>query len=292
MLRTAVLAVAVTTALAACSSGDSTSASSPATAAAITAAVSHYPVQYLVQQVGGDLVQIESLTSPGTEPHDVELSPQQVAQVQQADTVFYLDAFQPAVDDAVTEAQGTVVNLADGLPVRQQDGAPDPHVWLDPLLMRQMATTVADTLSAADPAHQQTYEANAQALQAELGTLDQQWRKGTADCAIRTMVVSHEAFGYLADQYGFDQKGISGLSPENEPSAAAIAELTQFVQDNGVTTVYTESLIDPAVAQTVASESGAQTATLDPLETQPADGDYLSAMQTNLSTVSAGQSCS
>jgi zinc transport system substrate-binding protein len=255
--------------------------------------VSHYPIEFLVEQVGGDLVQVDTLTSPGAEPHDLELSPQQVGQVQSAATVFYLSGFQPAVDDVVPEADGTVVDLTAGLPLRDsEEYGSDPHVWLDPELMGQMATTVADALSQADPQNRGTFEANAQTLRSELRALDQEWERGTAQCEVRTMVVSHEAFGYLADRYGFVQKGIAGLSPETEPSAQAIADLTRFVRDNGVTTVYTETLIDPAVAQTIAAEAGAQTATLDPLEGPPATGDYLSAMRQNLQTVSDGQRCS
>lgn len=300
-------------ALSACSdSSSSTGATAePSTPAAMTAVVSHYPAQFLVSRVGGDLVDVENLTAPGAEPHDLELTPQQVAEVAEADAVFYIAGFQPAVDETVGEATGTVVNLTEGLPLRKGEehsheeegnhaeeeahgGAEitDPHVWLDPVLMQQMAGTVAETLSAADPEHSEQYAQNAAALEQELTSLDEQWSAGTKNCEIRTMVVSHEAFGYLADQYGFQQKGISGLSPENEPSAAAIAELAGFVKDNGVTTVYTETLVDPAVAETVAAEAGAQTATLDPLEGPPAQGDYISAMQENLETVRAGQSCS
>jgi len=257
---------------------------------------SHYPVEFLVEQVGGDLVDVQTLTAPGTEPHDLELSPQQVAEVDQAAALFYIADFQPAVDEVVGEAGGEVVDVSQGLPLRTAastdgQGGTDPHVWLDPVLMQQMATTVADGLAQADPEHAEQYQDNARALQAKLTDLDGQWRKGTRDCRIRTMVVSHEAFGYLANQYGFDQKGIAGLSPETEPSASAIAELASFVRDNGVTTVYTEALVDPSVAETVAQEAGAQTAVLDPLEGPPAQGDYLSGMRENLQTIRDGQSC-
>lgn len=287
----AILATAAVLTMAACSSTTDT-ATTPTATDTLPVSVSHYPVEFLVQQVGGDLVSVQSLTSQGTEPHDVELSAQQIGQVQQSAAVFYIGTFQPAVDEAVAEAQGSAVDLTQGLQLRDQDGVPDPHVWLSPTLMQQMAGTVADTLAAQDPDNADTYQANAQALQEELGALNEKWTDATTTCDIRTMVVSHEAFGYLADQYGFDQKGISGLSPETEPSAAAIADLTRFVQDNGVTTVYTETLVDPAVAETIANEAGAQTAALDPLESQPAGGDYFSAMTTNLDTLASGQSCS
>ena len=152
--------------------------------------------------------------------------------------------------------------------------------------------SVADTLAETDPDNAQTFQDNAAALTEELATLNTEWEVGTATCEIDTLVVSHEAFGYLANQYGFEQKGIAGLTPETEPSAAAIAELADFVKNNGITTVYTETLVDPAVAETVAAEAGVQTAVLDPLEGPPAQGDYLSAMRDNLDTVMAGQNCS
>ena len=284
-MRTSLILAAASLLLAGCGGSGTESTGD----AGLPVIASHYPVEYLVEQVGGDLVDVEMLTSPGTEPHDLELSPQQVGQVQQADAVFYIEGFQPAVDQAIGEAEGTVVDLAAGLPLRAE--GTDPHIWLDPVLMRQMAGTVADTLAAADPANAQTYQTNKDTLDAQLVSLDREWSERTQNCQIRTMVVSHEAFGYLADQYGFDQKGIAGLSPDSEPSAAAIAELATFVRDNGVTTVYTETLVDPAVAQTVAAEAGARTATLDPLEGPPTDGDYLTAMRTNLDTVAEGQSC-
>jgi zinc transport system substrate-binding protein len=299
-MRRTLLPIAFGTVLlaAGCSASQSGDAASPSTPQSTqTVVASHYPVQFLAEQVGGDLVDVQTLTAPGAEPHDLELSPQQVAEVQEATAVFYIANFQPSVDEAVAESSGTTVDLSEGLPLRKSDEEPDrggvdPHVWLDPVLMQQMAVTVADTLAEADPDNAQTYQDNAAELGTELAALNTDWEEGTATCEIRTMVVSHEAFGYLADQYGFEQKGISGLSPETEPSASAIADLVSFVEDNGVTTVYSETLVDPAVAETIAAEAGVQTATLDPLEGPPADGDYLSAMRTNLATVSAGQSCS
>jgi zinc transport system substrate-binding protein len=314
MIRFAAVAAVGALALAGCSNANDASAdtASPPAEAALTVTVSHYPVQFLVERIGGDAVAVENLTTPGAEPHDLELTPQQVAELQDASTVFYLGGFQPALEDAVPEANGTVVDLTEGLTLREAEahthdeehadgeehadeeehGSTDPHVWLSPVLMQQMATTVADTLSEQSPENQQVFADNAAQLQNELEALNTEWTDGTANCEIRTMVVSHEAFGYLADQYGFDQRGISGLSPENEPSAAAIAELTTFVRDNGITTVYTEELVDPSVAETIAAEAGVQTALLSTLETQPEDGDYFSAMRSNLETVSAGQSCS
>lgn len=296
MIRT-VIAIAAVATLAACSAPDSSSTAGSTAGVQVVAA--NYPAQFLVERVGGDLVSTTTLTAAGADPHDVELTPQQVGEIQDADALFYISEFQPAVDEAAQQTSGTAVDLAAGITLREDDEhgdedhghATDPHIWLDPELMVQMAGTVADSLSEADPANTDLYQANAKELSGELDELNQQFQKGTANCAIRTMVVSHEAFGYLADRYGFDQKGISGLSPETEPSASAIADLVDFVRDNGVTTVYTEVAVDPAVAQTIADEAGAATATLDPLGSEPENGDYLTTMRTNLETLRAGQSC-
>lgn len=292
----AFILVAVTAVLAGCGGTPDEDSASPSGESAVTAVASHYPVEFLVSRIGGDAVAVDTLTAPGAEPHDVELTPQQVASLQDSDTVFYISGYQPAVDDAVGGASNTVVDLSDGLASRVSDeqSGTDPHIWLDPTLMSAMAVTVADTLTAADPDNAATFRANAESLQEELATLDEQWAAGTANCESRTMVVNHEAFGYLADRYGFDQKGISGLSPENEPSAEAIAELTEFVRNNNVSTVYTETLVDPAVAETIAAETGASTAVLDPIEglAEGSDGDYLSIMADNLETLRAGQACS
>ncbi len=119
-------------------------------------------------------------------------------------------------------------------------------------------------------------------------------QQGLADCAVTTLVTSHDAFGYLADRYGLEVVGISGLSPSAEPSAASLAEISTLVRERGVTTVYTETLVDPAVAETVAQEAGVRTAVLDPLEgltDESAGSDHLEVMRANLATLQEGQGC-
>lgn len=291
--------------LSACSSG--TAATGSESGAPVSVVTAFYPLQFVVEKVGGDRVDVTSLTAPGTEPHDLELTPQQVASVSDADLVVYLAGFQPAVDDAVAQESGDALDAGAGLTrlaataaqveEATAEGGPapttDPHVWLDPTNLAKIADSVAARLAQIDPAGADTYRANATALDAQLADLDQAWKKGTTTCANRDLVVSHEAFGYLAKRYGFTQRGISGLSPDAEPSPAKIAEVADFVKANGVTTIYYEALVDPKVAQTVASETGAATAMLDPLEglAQGSTDDYLTVMRKNLDTVQKGQSC-
>ncbi len=280
--------------LAACSSAaDSTSDADAAGTTSVVAAF--YPLEYAAEAVGGDAVTVTSLTPPGAEPHDIELSAAQVAQIAEADLVLYIRGFQPAIDEAVDQqAADRSIDVASGLPLLSgADAAADPHVWLDPANMAAIGEAIGARVSEITPASATTVDAATAEFSAEMAALDEEFATGLATCAIRDLVVSHEAFGYLADAYGFQQVGLSGLSPEAEPSPARLKEVADLVRTNGITTIYYETLVDPKVAQTVADETGATTAVLDPLEglEEGATGDYVSIMQENLATLRTGQSC-
>lgn len=304
MIRHRATAVAVIgllgLALTGCSSGSDSSAPSDSP---ITVMAAFYPLQYAAEQVGGADVAVTGLTPPGAEPHDVELTPQQIAEVSEADLILYIKGFQPAVDEAVAQvAPDKAVDVSQGitmLPGHSEAGATgadsgtDPHIWLDPLNMVTIADTITARLGEIRQDGSATFAANAATLDQKLTDLDEQWTAQTQKCTSRDLVVSHEAFGYLAERYDFTQVGISGLSPEAEPSPAKVAEVTDFVRKNNVKTIYFETLVDPKVAETVAAETGATTAVLDPLEGLPegSDGTYLTVMEQNLATVVAGQPC-
>jgi len=270
----------------------------------IVVVASAYPIAEAAARVGGDLVDVANLTPPGVEPHDLELAPDDLEALLSADVVLFVGGgFQPAVQDAVAEAEGTVVDVlagVDTLPL-SDDGAGtesgvDPHVWLDPERFATVVGAVADTLAERDPADAETFRANAEAYEAELATLDGELRDGLASCAGRLLVVSHAAFGYLADAYGLEQEAIAGISPEAEPDPARLAELRALVEREGVTTIFTEELVSPKVAETLAAEAGVTTAVLNPLEglTQAqldAGQDYGSVMRRNLETLRGALGC-
>jgi zinc transport system substrate-binding protein len=278
----------------------------------LTVVAGFYPLEWAAERVGGDLVDVSSLTPPGAEAHDLELTPQDVAAVAEADLLVYLDGFQPALDEAAaTEAADTAWDAGqaadlsrtseehshEGEEEHAEEGEEpvDPHFWLDPTRLAAVGDALADRLTELDPDGAATFEENAAALRADLEGLDAEMQAGLANCAVDTLVTSHDAFGYLADRYGLRVVGISGLSPSQEPSPAQLAEIATLVRENGVTTVYTETLVDPAVAETVAAEAGVRTAVLDPLEgltDDSAGADYLSVMRTDLATLQEGQSCS
>ncbi|MGZ6791462.1 MAG: metal ABC transporter substrate-binding protein, partial [Mycobacteriales bacterium] len=256
---------------------------------------SAYPFAWLAQQVGGSDVVVRDLVPPGAEPHDLELSPRQVGQVEQAAVVVYLKGFQPAVDDALQGSRngfdlGTVVTQQ---PLRggSEATAKDPHVWLDPVRMEAAATALGERLAAADPGKGPSYRRRAAATVAALKALDATFAADLRSCARTDLVTSHSAFGYLAARYGLVQVGISGLDPEAEPSPAKVAEVAQFARAHRVTTIFFESLVDPKVAQTVAGEIGARTAVLDPVEGVRGGDDYLSVQRRNASALHLALGC-
>lgn len=254
-------------------------------------AAAFYPLQFVAEQVGGDRVTVTNLTKPGAEPHDLELPPRSLAEVTEADLLVYLSGFQPAIDDAVSAQQPHAFDVAPAADLT--DG--DPHFWLDPTRLAAVGDAVADQLTEVDPDGARQYAAGAKQLRRQLEQLDAEMTAGLAHCAVHELVTSHAAFGYLADRYGFEQVGITGISPDAEPSPQQVARVAQTVRQTGVTTVYSEVLVDPAVAETVAAETGATVALLDPVEgitdASPGD-DYLEVMRANLATLQTGQECS
>ena len=246
-----------------------------------TVVAAFYPVAYAAERIGGPAVDVVNLTPPGSEPHDLELAPQTVARIEQANVVLYLGGFQPAVERAAGQAHGTRVDLLAGLPL--SDG--DPHVWLDPLLFARIAGKIGRVL-----------RRPTSALDAALRRLDGEYRKGLAHCARREIVTSHAAFGYLARRYELQQVPITGVTPESEPSPQQLAKVVRLVRQMHATTVFFETLVSPRVAETVAREVGARTAVLDPIEgltpsEQNAGDTYLTLMRRNLAALRLALAC-
>ena len=323
----AACAAATALALSACTS-TATSGDSSSKDGKLTVMASFYPLQYLAEKIGGEHVSVTSLTPEGAEPHDLELSPKMVDSLSSADAVVYLAGFQSAVDEAIEQqAPKTVIDVSPAAELveagtdanhpseeeeeatdeaqsgeteghdhegheHHHDMSADPHFWLDPTRMAKAATLVGDKLAEADSAHADVYKANAKALAEELNTLSDTLVTKTSTCKVKTFVTAHTAFGYLADRTGLTQVGISGLDPESSPSPARLAEIAQIAKEQGVTTIFTEALIDPKVAQTLADDLGITTAVLDPIESQTdASKDYAATMNSNIDALTKALDC-
>ncbi|NKZ01771.1 zinc ABC transporter substrate-binding protein [Nocardiopsis dassonvillei subsp. albirubida] len=307
-MRAAALGAATLLTITACGSGGEgadDSGVSPADAD-LTVVTGVYPLEWLAERIGGDRVAVVQLTEPGTEPHDLELTGRQVAEVSESDIAFYVEGLQPAVDEAIAqEASESAFNVADIVelhPVGEdghdhaEDGAHaeeeghdhaedeahseeeaaaeeehdhgeyDPHFWLDVDLMAQTAQALGDRMAEVNPEGADGYAQGVEAVTAELEAIGQEYEEGLSSCEHDEVVVGHTAFTYLTEAYGLEQIGVSGVDPETEPSPSQIAAITDIVDERGIGTVFTEPLMPAATAETIAAETGAQVEVLDPLE--------------------------
>ena len=238
----------------------------------------------VAERIGGEAVDVTDLTPPGAEPHDLELTSDEIDAVDDADVMLYLGGgFQPGLEAASRRA-GKAVDLL------TEDDDDDPHIWLDPQRLAEAASVVERALVAADPAGAQGYRQRAGVFRDELAALDQEMAAGLATCQRREIVTAHEAFGHLARRFGLVQEPITGISPEAEPDPARLAKLTDLVREKGITTVFTERLVSPRVAEALAREAGVAVAVLDPLEGR-LDGGYADAMRKDLAVLRSALGC-
>ncbi len=269
-----VLALVVLLAFAGCGGGAAGDEGSDSVVAAF------YPLAWAAERIAIDGTEIVNLTPAGAEPHDVELSPRDVETIRTARLVIYAGGgFQPAVEDAVAQRDGTSVDVL--------DGEPDPHVWLDPVRFADAANEIGRALARPD---------QAALLARELLELDEDYRRALRRCERRTLVTSHAAFGHLAARYGLTQLSLSGASPEAEPGPRELERLIADVRASGATTVFAEPLVSDRVAETVAREAGVKVAVLDPLEGLSDDRlatgeDYLTVMRANLAALRGALGC-
>ena len=270
---------------------------------------SFYPMYDFACKIGGDCIDVTNMVPSGTEPHDWEPSTNDLKNLEKADVFIYNGAdMEPWADDLLVSRSDTlrVVEASENVELRTTDGEHehahehedadhhhgdfDPHVWLDPENAKIEMEAIRDALCAADPENSTVFQSNYEKYAAELDALDAEFREKLAPLPNRTIVVAHEAFGYLCDAYGLTQVGIESLSPDSEPDPGRMAEVIDFVREHSISTIFFEELVSPKVAEAIASETGAQAKMLSPLEglsdEQAAAGaDYFSVMHDNLAAL-------
>ncbi|MEO8323515.1 MAG: metal ABC transporter substrate-binding protein [Actinomycetota bacterium] len=292
MRRLVIVLASLAMSAASCGGGTDTGAGEPLIAA------SFYPLAWIAEEISGGAIEVVDLTPTGVEPHDLELSPSQVGMIGQADLVLYMgEGFQPAVEEVIDPEDDSRLDVLEGMDLvegeggEQEDGARDPHVWLDPIRLSEIVERTALAMSEAFPDESAELLERAATLGDRLLELDRDFQDGLASCERHEIVTSHGAFGYLAARYGLDQIAISGFSPEAEPSPRRIAEVIDLARAHGVTTIFFETLVSPDIAETIAGEIGVGTAVFEPIETEPEEGDYLDAMVRNLEALRRALGC-
>lgn len=308
-------AVLATTLLVAC--GDA----APTDDGAVTIAAPFYALEYAATLAAGDEAHVFSVTTPGMDPHDTELSPRQMAELTQADIVIYLPLFQPAVDNAIEQAGDIrVLDVSQIIELHPADGHDydhgnnaddhdddghdhdhghdhglhDPHFWTDPVLLGEVTRALTAELADLDPDNADAYLANAESAATLLGDLDADYSAGLANCERRAFIPQHAAFSYLAERYDLEQVSVAGLSPDEEPSPSRIAEVQALAAEHGITTIFFEPGHSDAIARSIATDLGLELAILDPIETisdaSPGE-DYAAIMRANLAALEEANAC-
>ncbi|QQR92315.1 MAG: zinc ABC transporter substrate-binding protein [Candidatus Iainarchaeum archaeon] len=284
-------------------------------------ATTFFPLQDLTKKIVGDTAEVFSIVPSGIEPHDYEPSPQEFVSFQNARAFITMGLEFEHLEGEFIESRSapiTVIHAEKGIVLldgdeeheheheeehmeehaheeehEEEHTGKDPHIWLSPKNMQVMAQNISAGLMNAFPDNATLYEQNTQQLIANLMQLDQEYAQGLSQCNKDIVLVSHNAFSYLANDYGFQTIHISGLEPESEPTPDQIRELVDAAKEHDLKYIFYEELVDPRVSNAIAQEVGAQTLELNPAEgSSNPDEDYFSIMRENLNHLKLALECS
>jgi zinc transport system substrate-binding protein len=257
---------------------------------------SFYPIFEFVKQVGGDRVEVTSLIPVGIEPHDFEPTIQQIQNAESADIVFFNGlGFESSWLNRINNDNSVDTSL--GANITKTGNAIDPHIWLDPILVKNQVKNIENALIKLDPENKEYYQNNAINFTSALDSLDALIRSILQTCDKKDFIAFHDAFGYFANRYGLKQHSIQGASPEGEVLPQRIQEIVELARDLGIDVVYSEELVDPRFAEIIAQEiPNGRVLTLSPIEgidseEQAAGIDYLDKMRENIANLKIGLQC-
>ncbi len=269
----------------------------------VEVATSFYPLYFFSSQIGGDKVDVTNITPSGAEPHDYEPTTGDVVKITNSNLLVLngaVEAWGDKIRENLAGKNVKIVVAGEGLLTQQlaENGvtATDPHVWLSPQLAKKEVDKISQALIQVDPKDQNYFQTNTSNLEQELDQIDQSYQRGLVNCQQKDIITSHAAFGYLATAYGLNQVPIAGLSPDEEPSPKQLADVANFARAHNVKYIFFESLVSPKLSDTIASEIGAKTLVLDPLE-GISDADmnqgknYFTVMQDNLINLQTTLQC-
>jgi len=276
----------------------------PNTSTKLHVTASFYPLYFFASQIGGDKTDVTNITPASAEPHDYEPTTQDLVRINQSTILILnggkLEAWGDKIKDQLQGSNVLIVTTGEGLANRQleEEGKTiqDPHVWQDPLLAKKEVKRIEQALEKEDPKDAAYFQANETKLEKELDQLDADYRKGLSSCQKKDFVTSHAAFGYMAAQYGINQIAISGVSPDEEPSAQKLVEVANLVKKEHITVIFFETLVSPKLSETIAHETGANAMVLDPIEGISEDDikaghTYLTVMRDNLANLQIALQC-
>jgi zinc transport system substrate-binding protein len=273
----------------------------------VTVITTTYPLTFLSEKIGGNRITVNQLTKPGVEAHDFEPAPSDIRAISDSELFIYnhpsfeswaLNAAAASSTDGDNSPTVTVQTvILESVGEDHGEDHVDAHVWLNPLKAQKQADRILSALIEVDPEGAQIYTRNADGLDVELQALDDLINKQISSCELDSVVVSHLAFGHMAERYGFEQIGLAGLSPEFESGPAQIAGVIKKINELGISHIMQEPIVSNRLAETVAAETGAELLSLHPLEVRTseqasAELDYLDIMKSNADALQTALRCS
>lgn len=277
-------------------------------------ATSFYPLYFFTKEITKDKAEVINLTKTGGEPHDFEPSPKDILTIEQSQLLIvngaFFESWLDKFSDEINQKEVRVLKVAENLATlkgedphedekEEDEGekkAVDPHVWLDPVLAQIQVAMISQELQSMDPANAAFYEQNSKALIQNLENLNQEFIGKLQNCQNQEIITAHAAFAYMAKRYDFEQIAIQGLNPDEDPSPAKIAELSNLAKSKNINYIFFETLLSPKIAQTIAQEIGAQTLVFNPLEgltreEEESGQDYFTIQRENLNSLSLALNC-
>jgi len=273
-------------------------------------AVTTFAMYDIVKHIGGDTIELVNILPFGVDPHSFEPTPQLMAKIEKSALVIYSGAgLEPWVQGFHFKSKA--INISEYVNLRRLDAkeheshnhheegkhnSVDPHYWLDFKNMQIATEVITKALEKLLPQNTFLYEANKKSYIAMLQQLDKEYREKLSSCKANTVVVSHNALGYLSRNYGFDVESLTGLSPEAEPSAKDVTRIMDDIKKDGVTTIFFEHFVNDKVIKSIAKDSNISIDVFQPLGNVTKDEaqqhlTYEDIMKRNLEKLSKALMC-
>lgn len=264
-----------------------------------------FPLEDWARMLGGTDIRVVNIVPDGAEPHDYEPTAEDMRMLADAALVVSVgEGFDDRLTSSVppekllTFLEHTQTQLVHDDQGHEDDShgheeaAFDPHVWLDAENAQEMVAAMGMALSMFAP----QAEGRAAEYAEQLRAMDERFAQTLATCALRDIIVAHDAYGYLENRYQITAHPVMGLSPEGEPDANTVARIIDEARELGVTTIFFEALVDDGVARIIADDVGATVEVLDPLEgitpkARRAGATYLGIMEQNRQALTAALQC-
>ncbi len=268
---------------------------------------SFYPLAHFAEQVGSDYADVTNIMPPGAEPHEFAPTPRDIQKIYTSDIFLFhgagIDPWAERISSDLKKQGTLVLKMAEHIsialsgPKFNGNRYSDPHTWLDPLQAIREVEVIRDVIIDSDAGNKKIYYRNSQSYIRKLNGLHEKFVSGLKDCSRQNIIVSHNAFSYLADRYGLTIHSITGISPEEEPSARKMIELVKLARKMNIKFIFFEELLSPRLAETIADEAGAKTLVLNPLGGLTAKNidegrTYISVMEDNLRNLRIALECS